>query len=385
MKKNMLFITPGSPFYDCDGLAKYSRSILDAIKDSFDLNVITLGGNCEDSSLNIELLNKKKFRQFLSFFSGKSSKFFEYDINKSLVHLVDNVKNADFIVFNHRISIIIYIRLFEMDESIFKGKELFYVNHNDEYRSINSSHSHSNFFVKTLSKVEARKVRNEELFLMNNARGVSFINSEDIEGYQNKVQLTKSAVISFPYEITNEPFVMKNTKNLNLLLFGSFSWAPKRSAAKWLIDSVSEYNKIAGFSLNLVIAGKGAGSLNYGSDNLTLIESPSDSQLGSIYSEADIFVIPDEQEGGLKLKSIEAAARGVPILSTREGISGSNLINNHSAIVFNKNNFIKKLNHMVEDGYLRERLRENALGVISSNNSKDTLCKQWVNFFCVDF
>jgi polysaccharide biosynthesis protein PslH len=113
-----------------------------------------------------------------------------------------------------------------------------------------------------------------------------------------------------------------------LLFVGSFNHRPNRVAAKFLVDKV--WPNIAqsnGFA-QLVLAGRGSDvflSTRGGwPERVTALGYVED--LTSLFRECRFFVAPLTEGGGIKIKILEAMARGIPVITTpigAEGIVGS--------------------------------------------------------------
>jgi glycosyltransferase involved in cell wall biosynthesis len=114
------------------------------------------------------------------------------------------------------------------------------------------------------------------------------------------------------------------TEPPKFLFVGSFAHGPNRSAAKFLVDKVwprvAQYTK----SGQLILAGRGSrafiralGSRNPRIQALGFVED-----LGPIYRECRLFVAPLTEGGGIKIKILEAMARGIPVVTTPIGAEG---------------------------------------------------------------
>lgn len=81
----------------------------------------------------------------------------------------------------------------------------------------------------------------------------------------------------------------------------------------------------------------------------------------NMYERMSIFCMysTDNKETGT-LPLLEAAARGVPILCTDEGMARDILVDGESCIKFDDDNFHEKLKLIMEDEELRKKIRENA-------------------------
>lgn len=111
---------------------------------------------------------------------------------------------------------------------------------------------------------------------------------------------------------------------LRLLFVGSFAHRPNRIAAKFLIDKV--WPSIAQYlpEAQLILAGRG-------SDGFIRALGPPDPRiqalgfvedLTELYRVCRLFAAPLPEGGGIKIKILEAMARGIPVVTTPIGAEG---------------------------------------------------------------
>lgn len=86
-----------------------------------------------------------------------------------------------------------------------------------------------------------------------------------------------------------------------------------------------------------------------------------------IYRQMTVFVMysTDEVESGT-LPLLEAMARGVPVLATKQGMARDIIEDGKNGILFEPHEFEEKLKMLMEDGELREELRQNAWQTIKN-------------------
>lgn len=109
-----------------------------------------------------------------------------------------------------------------------------------------------------------------------------------------------------------------------LLFVGSFDHRPNRIAAKFLVDRVwpvvAQYTSMK----ELVLAGRGSddfiSTLGGGGDSVVGLGFVED--LGELYRTCRLFVAPLTEGGGIKIKILEAMARGIPVVTTAVGAEG---------------------------------------------------------------
>jgi glycosyltransferase involved in cell wall biosynthesis len=125
-------------------------------------------------------------------------------------------------------------------------------------------------------------------------------------------------------DLESVPPVWEPEGPLKFLFVGSFEHRPNRLAAKILVDKVwprvTQYTPTG----QLILAGRGSraflgalGGVVSGVVALGFVEDLTD-----LYRECRLFVAPLPEGGGIKIKILEAMARGIPVVTTPIGAEG---------------------------------------------------------------
>ena len=101
------------------------------------------------------------------------------------------------------------------------------------------------------------------------------------------------------------------------------------------------------------------------------------------YSEAKVFVIPEKQAGGLKIKSVEAALNKVPIVSSSFGVSGTEFLNMRDCITckLTAESFAESIIRLLESESLQAEISNNAYEKALKLFSKTAVELKWKSFW----
>ncbi|AHF81410.1 glycosyltransferase family 4 protein [Thermococcus paralvinellae] len=117
-----------------------------------------------------------------------------------------------------------------------------------------------------------------------------------------------------------------------------------------------EFKKYKNFQF--IIFGKGVPKMK----NDALISLGFVKNVHSVLRECDIAVVPLISGEGVKLKVLDYMAVGLPIVTTKKGAEGLELVNNKHAIVVHEVNgeFVRAIKYLIENPKIRKKLGHNA-------------------------
>lgn len=145
---------------------------------------------------------------------------------------------------------------------------------------------------------------------------------------QNKIELCPVGVNIPPQE---KIFKTEISSKLKCLLTGTLSFGPNADAATWFIDKVYPQVKeiadvtIAGYKPNDYLKRKCR------ENKIRLIDTP-DTML-PIFEEAEMVCAPIFDGGGMKVKIAEAMSYGLPIVTTKHGAIGYDLVDGENGFI----------------------------------------------------
>lgn len=159
-------------------------------------------------------------------------------------------------------------------------------------------------------------------------------------------------------ELTAEP---------SLLFTGTMGYEPNRDAVFYFIENIFPEVLKLHPTCTFIIAGSSASTVfaKYNSNKrVEIISSPED--IRPVYNKAWIVVVPLRSGSGTRLKILEAAAMGKPIVSTSIGAEGLSLKNNdHLFIADDEQDFAEKINLLISDRDKAYKMVESAKDTVS--------------------
>ncbi len=170
-------------------------------------------------------------------------------------------------------------------------------------------------------------------------------------------------------DMITEKLGPKNLKKPVILFQGNFFWLQNTEAANYLINKIMPLAKKRLPNLKFVIAGQNAANKigQVKSSNIEIIDigPKQNEEVKKIYQKATIFIAPIFGPGGTRLKILAAMASGIPVISTKTGVTGLTVTNNSEVLIANSpEEFIKSIEKIIKDKNLYQKIRSNAYSLI---------------------
>lgn len=173
-------------------------------------------------------------------------------------------------------------------------------------------------------KVRAEKGKTEEQRLMN--RMDAIFSCSDIEvGIIRGLCPAVDVLYVPPYSVDVDPEWEFNTSERNGILFvGGFSHPPNGDGVLWFVGEIwpAVQKQLPGVVFNIAGSGPPREILALASDDVKVLGFVSDERLTELYRTSRLVVIPLRYGAGVKGKTVEAMAHGVPVVSTEWGVEG---------------------------------------------------------------
>jgi glycosyltransferase involved in cell wall biosynthesis len=157
-------------------------------------------------------------------------------------------------------------------------------------------------------------------------------------------------------------------KNPIILFIGSLIWPPNEDAVEWFSKKIFPKILIKIPNAEFHVVGKKKPEvINLLPKHPQIIIHGFQKNLNPYLKKADIFVLSFKMGGGVRIKSLTALSAGIPIVSTKLGVEGINLINNtHFLEANSETEFAEKVIKLLKSKVMQKQM---------SNNQKDYLKK----------
>lgn len=162
----------------------------------------------------------------------------------------------------------------------------------------------------------------------------------------------------------------KDLKKPVALFVGNFSWLQNTEAANYLVTNIFPLLKKKIPLLKLIIAGqrtKDKLRLAQNADiKLVDIETEETELVKKIYDQATIFIAPIFGPGGTRLKILAAMATGLPVISTKTGVTGLLVKDGYNVLTADKPaDFVTQIKHLLSDEKLYNKIRTRAYTLVN--------------------
>lgn len=276
----------------------------------------------------------------------------------------------DVVLFNH-----LRVAALLADLRLPPGMRSVYVAHNAEYETYSSTvQIETNPFLRFALAREGRKTVRLERRVVEATDLTVALTAED--AVRLRALRPDARVLVIPPAVPRrETGSDDRAPDCRVLLVGSYLWHAKFLNALWLIRRVWPAVLDRFPRAQLEIVGKGATRLLRHVGHLGTVRVHADvPDIGPYLQQATIFVNPERQRGGIKLKTLDAASFGLPIVSTAAGVEGTGLVDDLSCIVASdRAQFARGILRLIVDRQLGRELGARARCVMREEFSDTAL------------
>jgi glycosyltransferase involved in cell wall biosynthesis len=172
------------------------------------------------------------------------------------------------------------------------------------------------------ARLQAPRVRRLESALARRAAGLSCVSRRDAEALRAIGAAAEPMVVANGVDLSRYRMRADSPEHEVVFFVGDLSWPPNADAVRWLREKVWPELKRARPAARVEILGRDAPAdvLGFAAPDWTLLGGGADTR--PHWARAAVAVVPLVAGGGTRLKILEAAASGVPVVSTPIGAEG---------------------------------------------------------------
>jgi len=399
----ILFTTPELGFPPSGGPTLRIFSTIKALNKICELHVVSGVARCNLGSENSEFYLKKYCKKFsyLPSIKYNFSKSFFYKFKRKVCKLLDllRLKKIDLIAENARF-ILKYARKNSIDV-IWVGFGCISYDLIDYLKKLNpkikiicdTDSVWSRFVLRGLPYAQTEEKRRqieasgkrkefEEKQFINVCEVTTAVSELDADYYRSltnqkdRVQIFSNVIDFDDYQIKPDP--PKGFKKPSIFLAGSFGkFSPMEQAACWVIEKIWPILKQSKPELHFYIVGRGSKEVlsDIRDENIT-IAGMVDSTLPYLCN-CDVALVPLWFESGTRFKILEAAACGIPIVSTTLGAEGLNVENGRDILIADEpEKFAEGVLKILEDKQFAKNMANNCRKLVQENYSLENLKKE---------
>jgi len=379
-RKKVLFVTPVTPWNLFGGTPAASRNLITVLAESVDMQVCCLRSD-EPGPWPREVHNATVLSGKVSGITRKLKFFFDFSAG-SFAHrqFAKQTVRARFaaLLAEHRPEVVIFDHIYSswlidliQDPAIRIG----YIAHDDMVAFVDSLGPLHPPLTKRLRFAGLRRqYQNLQGKVLHRADFVLTMTPEDASRLR---PATGGAVEVAPLFFDFPDFEREYPAEFRyLFVTGSFDTWEKQLGLTHFLSKVFAPLAARRPDLRVVLAGRISEQLRQqfpiGEPQLRVVQSPSDAEMKEVVQQASAAVVLDLQASGLKIKTMDFAAAGLPLVSWPPGVEGTRLVPGTSCLrAETADEFIAHLDRLSTDPDLRRRLGTAARHVIQENFSRD--------------
>lgn len=243
--------------------------------------------------------------------------------------------------------------------------------HNVVYKGFSGMSSQGGILSRAAWSIELRKILNQERKSFNRSNLFITISKDDVTEYQS-LGINANLVLGvfLPYSL----LPTQNNSSNNLIHIGTADLR-KGNALKVFIDNVWPRLHELHPDVNFYLAGTGTEKFNnprLGIFGLGRIKDESE-----LFSQGMIFINPQLEGSGIKIKSLVALSYNKCLVSTKIGVEGIDLVNGTEAIICDGfENMLQELDNLLVSNGLIDFIANNGNKKYQSNYTKNAFMSE---------
>ncbi len=310
-----------------------------------------------------------------SFFTGRSF-LVDRDAQRELSSLLRLLVDEDIYDFIHadQVTMTQFALPYVSRDVWHKNKpQLVFDAHNATWKILDRFAAESGLIKRMFFKLEARRIRRYEAEIVSKFDHILTVSAIDQQGLIEAVVRSgmdieqvehKLVVIPITVDTTEILPVKRSDTSLNIFTMGTLHYPPNADGIRWFINEVFPLvqNQVAGVTLTIV--GKNPPpdftDLQKGEPEIYTVPGYVP-DLTPWFEKAAVFIVPVRIGGGMRVRILEAFARGMPVVTTTVGLEGIDATpGEHVLVEDDPKKFADAVVQLIRDQKLRSLLSINA-------------------------
>jgi len=237
--------------------------------------------------------------------------------------------------------------------------------HNAVWTVVARAQKFAPFFLRPILARETRLLQKYEGQLCRQMNAVLTVSQDDAKKLVDVgADPKKISVIPIAIDCAELQLLPRRTGSLNLLIVGTLFYPPNADGVRWFIRNIFPLiqKKIPGIHVTIVGARPPKDIRNFARKNPQIVSVTGYVEdLKSYLEQATVMVVPVRVGSGMRVRLLEAFARGIPVVTTSMGAEGIEARHGeHLLIADQETEFAEQTVRLLQDDCLRDRLVTNA-------------------------
>ena len=222
------------------------------------------------------------------------------------------------------------------------AKKLYRAHNIEHHIWLQQSNQKKNIFKRWYLKIQAKRLKNEEIKFWNNIDSILSISETD-RSYIIKQCPTPTFILGLHIEKRHLQYNDQSTK-VDFFHLGAMDWLPNQDGMNWILKDVFPKVKQKEKSAEIHLAGRAMPTKLKSHKQDGYYNHGEVSNASDFMSKHKVMLVPLFTGSGIRVKIIDGMSLGKCIISTSIGVKGINCSNNKNILIANtENEFIEAM------------------------------------------
>jgi len=295
------------------------------------------------------------------------------EFSKEYVETVQRLmKQSDIVIFSHPY-------LFSLSKYLDNGTIVIHESHNVEYLLKTPYVRNPEYLEKIRAIEKSACIHTHITFTTSEEDRSHFIQLYGLD--PERVFVVPNGVDTDQVPVIHDDERQKQKESVKIVQYPTIlfvgSWHPPNlEALRFIVNDIAR--KCQGYLFIIIGSVKDYYIQEYGPlpKNVLAFGAVDEDEKYELYKLADVAINPMFSGSGTNLKMLDYMSAGIPVVTTPIGARGIPVVNYEHAIVCPPEQMAEKIQELISDSLLRERLRNNARNLVENSFSWDSIARQ---------